>query len=287
MRQIAVLSGKGGTGKTFLSASLSWIAEDSVVADCDVDASNLHLLLRPTVRATHEFTGGRIASIDRDRCTGCGKCVSSCRFEAISLYASVANVDAVACEGCGVCGLVCPVDAPVFSAAKSGSWFESDGPRGPMVHAHLEPGEENSGKLVELVRRAAYDRAVSTGARWVIIDGPPGTGCAAKSAVTGVDFAILVTEPTVSGVHDLRRIASLVDFFSIPGGVVVNKSTIHPQTTNAIRGFVSDIGLTWLGEIPFNRSVAESVAALTPYTAFRDDQISRRIAEIWDLVRSL
>jgi MinD superfamily P-loop ATPase len=286
MKQIAVLSGKGGTGKTFVAASLSWIAENSVAADCDVDASNLHLLLQPTIRKTHAFSGGSVAHIERDRCIGCGDCVDHCRFEALSMAHSVAVVDAIACEGCGVCAFVCPVDAPVLAEQRSGSWYESDGPRGPMVHARLDPGEENSGKLVELVRRAAHEHAVTAGAAWVIIDGPPGTGCAAKSAVTGVDFAVLVTEPTVSGVHDLKRIASLLEFFSVPGGLVVNKSTIHPATTNSIRELAVELELEWLGEIPFSRSVAESVAALTPYTASHENEISERIAEIWGKIRT-
>lgn len=285
MKQIVVLSGKGGTGKTFVSASLAWLAENAVIADCDVDASNLHLLLHPTIVRAHAFSGGSTARIAPDVCTGCEACVGACRFGAISMRSgsgpAVAVVHELSCEGCGVCRAVCPVDAPSFAPSESGRWFESTTSRGPMVHAHLFPGEDNSGKLVAIVRRAAKQHAEADAAAWTIIDGPPGTGCAAKSAVTGADFALLVTEPTVSGIRDLGRTMDLLDFFGVPGGVVVNKSTIRPETADRIKALAAERGMLHLGDIPFSRRVAETVAALEPYPAARDDDITERLRRVW------
>jgi MinD superfamily P-loop ATPase len=284
-KQIVILSGKGGTGKTFVSAALAWLADTPVVADCDVDAANLHLLLHPKVKQTHAFSGGKVAVVDTSRCTACGRCVEACRFQAVALPRNgAAIVDPVACEGCGVCALVCPTNAPSLSTADSGRWYESDTDAGEMVHADLFPGEENSGKLVELVRRGARRRAEVLGARWAIIDGPPGTGCAPKSATTGVDYAVLVTEPTVSGVHDLARVIDLAEFFGVPMGIVVNKSTIHPPTTRSIEQLATERSIDWLGEIPFRRAVADTIAHALPYPAAHDDDITARLRQIWSLV---
>jgi len=286
VKQMVILSGKGGTGKTFVSASLACIAENAVFADCDVDAANLHLLLGPEVRETYDFTGGRVAEVAEDVCTGCSVCVHKCRFDAISMRPK-ATIDPVACEGCGVCGLVCPVDAVSYRRSDAGQWYVSSTQYGPMVHASLHAGEENSGKLVQQVRERARQEAEEGEKEWVLIDGPPGTGCPVMSAMTGVDFVVLVTEPTVAGAHDLKRVVDLAEHFSIPVGLVVNKSTINPDGVAELREFAEERKIRYLGEIPYDRKVVDSVADLKPYACHYDDEIAAELRSVWDAVRSV
>ena len=287
MKQIVVLSGKGGTGKTFVTSSLAAIAENTVFADCDVDAANLHLMLSPHVREEHRFVAGVVARVDGDTCTGCGACVSNCRFEAITMRNGVAVVDPIACEGCGVCALVCPEAAVTLTEEEAGAWYRSDTRCGPLVHASLNPGAENSGKLVEQVRRAALEEARVSGADWVLIDGPPGTGCAPKSAITGTDLVLLVTEPTASGAHDVERVARLARFFSIPMAMLVNKSTLDAERTEELRAFAQERGIAWLGTLPFDRKVADAVTNLRLYPREHDDDISRMLRTSWARLREI
>jgi MinD superfamily P-loop ATPase len=287
VKQIVVLSGKGGTGKTFVTSSLASIAEQAVFADCDVDAANLHLMLAPTVRSEETFVAGVVATIDADRCTACGICVEHCRFDAIELREPTAVVDPVACEGCGVCHLVCPEGAVRLERDDAGSWYRSDTAFGPLVHALLSPGAENSGKLVEVVRRAAVDEAARVRAEWVVIDGPPGIGCSAKSAITGTDFVLLVTEPTVSGAHDVERVVQLAEFFRVPMGMIVNKSTLDRGRTEELREFARTRDIAWLGEIPFDRSIVDAVTALKAYPLVHDNAISRMLRTSWERIREL
>jgi len=307
MKQIVILSGKGGTGKTFVSASLACLAEDAVFADCDVDAANLHLLLAPEVKETHEFKGGRVAELDESACTGCGICVEHCRFDALSMAAApaapaapadlgagpaagsssggpqtaVAQVDPVACEGCGVCGLVCPTDAFSFRTSDAGRWFVSDTKFGPMVHAHLFAGEENSGKLVQEVRSNARTLGEDREKDWVVIDGPPGTGCAVMSAMTGVDMVVLVTEPTTAGIHDVKRVINVAMHFGIPVGMVINKSSINPDMAEELRTFATEKKIRYLGDIPYDKRIVDSVADLKPYACSFDDDIADRLKAVW------
>lgn len=283
MKQIVVVSGKGGSGKTFVSSSFAALAEDSVFADCDVDAANLHLMLHPTGEACEPFASGTAAVVDADRCTACGACEEACRFNAISLPepGSPAVVDPIACEGCGVCKLVCRPDAISLVEQERGTWCRSATGFGPLVYAHLQPGEENSGKLVDQVRRAAADTAAAREAELVVIDGPPGTGCAAKSAITGTDYVVIVAEPTVSGVHDMLRVLELTEHFRIPAGLIVNKADLSPRQTEALRAIAAERGVAYLGEIPFSRSVPEALTRLEPYPRRRNDAITHRLAEIW------
>jgi len=309
MKQIVILSGKGGTGKTFVSASLACIAGNSVVADCDVDAANLHLLLHPRIAETFEFQGGKIAQIHTDLCTGCGLCVDSCRFDALRMGESkspdgaeriqggpnshsssgrsipgVAIVDPVACEGCRVCGEVCPEGAFTFRTSDAGRWYTAETDFGPMVHAHLFAGEENSGKLVQEVRTKAKDLGEKEGKNYVLIDGPPGTGCAVMSAMTGVDLVVLTTEPTVAGIHDAKRVVQLAGHFNIPVGMIVNKSTINLEKTAELKEFAREQGFQFLGEIPYDKRVVDSVADLQPYVCAHDDEISQRLRNIWERI---
>lgn len=298
MKQIVILSGKGGTGKTFVSASLACIAEESVIADCDVDAANLHLLMHPERTGTYEFSGGKIAEVNAGRCTGCGLCVDSCRFDALSMVSDgqpgnrgpagpagpaekIAEVDPVACEGCGVCGLVCPEGAFSFRTSDAGRWYTAETKFGPMVHAHLFAGEENSGKLVQEVRTKARSLGEELDKKYVLIDGPPGTGCAVMSAMTGVDLIVLTTEPTVAGIHDAKRVVQLAGHFSIPVGMIVNKSTINLEKTAELKEFAGAQKIRYFGEIPYDRRVVDSVADLQPYVCMHEDEITRRLRTIW------
>ncbi|MFW5850126.1 MAG: ATP-binding protein [Spirochaetota bacterium] len=287
MKQIVVVSGKGGSGKTFVSSSFAALAENTVFADCDVDAANLHIMLQPTEGDCESFVSGHAAVVDPARCTSCGACEEACRFGAISLATPLhrATVDPIACEGCGVCALVCQADAISMVAQERGRWCRSRTRFGPLVHAHLEPGEENSGKLVDQVRRAASAVAAETDAELVLIDGPPGTGCAAKSAVTGTDYVLVVAEPTLSGIHDAERVLRLAAHFGIPVGLVVNKADLSPHHTEALRALARDRSLDYLGEIPFSRSVPEALTRLEPYPLREPDRVTEELDRIWTAVR--
>ncbi|MGB3113344.1 MAG: ATP-binding protein, partial [Candidatus Omnitrophota bacterium] len=232
MKQIVVISGKGGTGKTVLTASLAALAKNKVMADCDVDAADLHLLLKPSIKERHEFKSGATAFIDKRLCTECGRCVAVCRFDAVSEdYA----IDPVACEGCGFCYYACPVNAIKMQENATGEWYISDTRFGPLVHAKLGIGEENSGKLVTLVRQKAKEIAEKQRFDWVIIDGSPGIGCPVIASLSGVDFALVVTEPTLSGLHDADRVIKVARHFNIPVKVVINKYDLNVDMTNRIK----------------------------------------------------
>jgi len=288
-QQITVYSGKGGTGKTSFTAALAALATDCVFADCDVDAANLHLILKPVITGQHLFRGGKNAVVDGSKCTGCGVCVSSCRYGAITLAGAPvkAAIDPYSCEGCKVCVRICPEQAIRLEQQDSGFRYDADTAYGPFVFAELHPGEENSGKLITEVRKAAQDRAESEGKGLCIIDGPPGTGCAVMASLTGADLAIIVTEPTVSGIHDMDRAVQVAEHFTIPVAVVVNKSTINIEKTREIRKTCSGRNIPYLGEIPYSRKVVDAVSSLVPYVEYAEDEISDAIKEIWQGVQGL
>lgn len=254
-RQVTVLSGKGGTGKTTVVASLACFANRPIIADCDVDASNLSLVLGGTVRASHPFIGSLKAVIDPERCVRCGKCEEHCHFLAITDF----QVDPMTCEGCAVCRLVCPADAIVLKEAVSGDIYIRDTPYGTLVDAEMLPGEPNSGKLAARVRAISMDEARLKDNELLLIDGPPGTGCPVISSVTGADLTIVVTEPTVSGGHDLNRIISLADHFSIPAAVIINKWDLNPALTQELMDVCKRNGAMVLGIVPYDESVAEAI----------------------------
>lgn len=251
MKEVVVMSGKGGTGKTSLTAAFANLAGRCAVTDCDVDAADLHLVLAHEVVERHEFADASIAVIDPRRCQQCGQCMDLCRFGAITLdpYGQFA-VDRLACEGCGVCARWCPSGAIVMQQVVSGTWFQSKTRVGPMFHAQLTVGAENSGRLVELIRRRAREAAANSGIELVITDGPPGVGCPAISAVTGATYAVLVTEPTVSGIHDVERIAEVVNQLGVPAGVVVNQADLNPVASEQLVRWAERRQMDVLGSVP-------------------------------------
>jgi MinD superfamily P-loop ATPase len=259
VREIAVISGKGGTGKTSVTASCAVLADNAVVADCDVDAADLHLVLGPQIEAQHEFSSGFQASVRPDACDGCGLCVEHCRFEALRIDDhAIPKVDPVACEGCGVCARICPQQAIELERRYCGQWFVSNSRCGPMVHARLGIAAENSGKLVSLVRAEARRKAAHGGHRLILIDGPPGVGCPVIASVTGATAVLLVTEPSVSGEHDVRRALELTRHFEIPAAVAVNRWDLCPEGTERIEVAALKLGARLAGRIRYDTTVTRA-----------------------------
>ncbi len=256
MKQIAVLSGKGGTGKTSITASFAVLAKKAVVADCDVDAPDLHMLLHPEIIKEQEFVGSQLAVIDKTKCVKCGLCRESCHFGAVK---SNFEVVPIACEGCGVCKVVCPVDAITLVPRVSGKAYTSKTKYGFMSHALLYPGESNSGKLVTLVRQNARILAGKENCDLIIIDGSPGIGCPVIASVTGVDAALVITEPTLSGIHDLERVIKLLDHFHVTPFVCINMYDVNVSNTNKILDFCKENGADVVGVIPFNPEVTQAM----------------------------
>lgn len=260
MKELVIISGKGGTGKTSLTASFAILAERPVLADCDVDAADLHLVLSPQIREAHEFWSGHVASIRQDDCTRCGICSTVCRYDAVAVDEGEAgvqkySVDPISCEGCGVCVRFCPEEAIDFPEGLCGQWMISDTRCGPMVHAHLGIAAENSGKLVSIVRQEARRLAEEGRHPLVIVDGPPGIGCPVIASLTGSSSVLVVTEPTVSGAHDLERVLSLTRHFEIPAAVCVNKWDLNAEMTEAIEAKARGAGARVAGRIRYDRSV--------------------------------
>lgn len=285
MKEITVISGKGGTGKTSLVASLVSLAQKPVVADCDVDAADLHLALDPRVKEAHDFSGGKTAEIMPDKCASCGKCYELCRFGAVikdenSKPAYV--IDHITCEGCGVCSYFCPEKAIAFEAAVNGQWFISDTRYGPMVHAKLGIAEENSGKLVALVRDQAKTIAENEGLSYVIVDGPPGIGCPVIASVTGTDYVLIVTEPTLSGEHDLERVMELINYFKIPAFLCINKYDINPGMSDKIEKKARSAGIKIVGRIRYDRAVTDAQIKKLPVVEFTDAPVAFDLKNMWN-----
>ncbi len=273
MREILVISGKGGTGKTTVTASLSRLFSKVVMCDCDVDAPDLHLLLKPQIEKKFNFVGGGKARIDGERCVKCGKCVEVCEFDAIG---ENFVVDPISCEGCGVCVWNCPENAIEFKDSVSGEYFISKIANGKMVHAQLFPGEENSGKLVTQVKKTGRAIAEEEEISDILIDGPPGVGCPVMASMGSVSLAIVVTEPTVSGIHDLKRILALCDQFKVKAKVVVNKADLNPEMSGEIREFCEVRNLEVLAEIPFSKNVNLALSVGKPIVEYKpDDEVSQ------------
>jgi MinD superfamily P-loop ATPase len=296
MKEVVIISGKGGTGKTSVTAAFACLAQRSVVADCDVDASDLHLLLAPTIRETHEFSGGRMARIRQDACKQCGICFEVCRFGAVVPAQSTEGapgvpawqVDAMACEGCGVCVYFCPEHAINLEPTLDGHWFLSDTRVGPMVHARMAAARENSGKLVALVRQAARSIALEQGFDLILVDGPPGTGCPVISSLTGVDHVVVVTEPTAAGVHDLQRVMELAGHFDAPMSLLINKADLNPAASRHIARYALEHQIGLLGEIPYDAVFTQAQLAQQSVVEYSDGPVSQAIGAAWRrLQRSL
>ncbi|MEW6363472.1 MAG: 4Fe-4S dicluster domain-containing protein [Acidobacteriota bacterium] len=286
-REIVVISGKGGTGKTSLTASFATLARQPVIADCDVDAADLHLVLAPRVIERHEFWSGHEAVIRPTECTACGACLEDCRFGAIKTDRQANgqitfSIDPMSCEGCGVCVRFCPVQAIEFRQRRCGEWMVSDTRCGPMVHAQLGIAAENSGKLVSTVRRAARRVADESARTMVIVDGPPGIGCPVIASIAGADGVLVVTEPTRSGEHDLRRVLELARHFRIPSWVCVNKSDINPELTARIEEEARRLGSEVAGRIPWDPSVTGAQLAGASVVEYEDGPASNSIRTIWE-----
>jgi len=280
MKQIVVISGKGGTGKSVITGSFASLAKNKVMADCDVDAADLYLLLHPAVKETHKFSGGKTAFIDERRCSQCGKCQEVCRFEAIDNYV----VDPISCEGCGVCFHICPEKAIKMVDDLSGKWFISETKYGPFVHAKLGIAEENSGKLVTLVRQNAKLIAEKEKRDFVIIDGPPGIGCPVIASLSGVDIALIVTEPTLSGIHDLERIVGVARHFGIKGAVCINKYDLNLIITQKIEEYCRHNSIELVGKIPFDISVIEALVRGLPIVEYSNNQVTHEIKNLWEQI---
>jgi MinD superfamily P-loop ATPase len=292
MKQLVILSGKGGTGKTSLAAAFAHLASQShlanrtVLADADVDAANLELVLQPRLVEQEDFRGGQVAVIDQDTCASCGDCVTVCRFDAIhftddGLYV----VDPIACDGCAACVYQCPTGSISMQEQVAGKFYVSESRYGPLYHAGLHPGKENSGKLVTLVKQRARLRALDEGRQLVLVDGPPGIGCPVISAASGADLALIVAEPTVAGVHDMKRILQATEHFHLHALVCINKADIYPLGTKLIEAYCWDNDFEIAGKIPFDETVTEAMVHGEPVTAYRPDApASRAIANVWHSV---
>lgn len=283
MKQLTVVSGKGGTGKTTITASFAVLAKHTIVADCDVDAPDLHMLLHPETIKSQEFKGSKIALIEESKCTKCGVCRQKCAFEAITQNL---KVDPIACEGCGVCRMLCPVSAITMTDRTSGYAYISKTKYGFMAHAKLKPGEANSGKLVTLVRQNASMLAKEKNSDLIIIDGSPGTGCPVIASISGVDAGLAVTEPTVSGIHDLERVLLLMKHFKVCPLVCINMYDINKDNTARIENFCRKNRIDIVGKIPFDQIVTEAmVCGKTVVEYSPQSEVSKEIKNVWDITR--
>ncbi len=293
IEEIVVISGKGGTGKTSLTASFALICGDeAVIADCDVDASDMHLLLNPVIQKQEDFYSGKEAEIHQKDCIACGKCLEVCRFDAV-LFSDNGDgeysIDTVSCEGCGYCAQVCPSSAIEMNDALAGEWYvsriRSDA---TMVHARLGTGADNSGKLVARVKNLAKEIAVKDSRELVLVDGSPGIGCPVVSSLSGADYVVMVTEPTISGLHDLKRLHELVSRFHIRGGVIVNKADLNLRVSEQIREFAECEEIGFLGTLPYddNFSAAMVKGLSIIEEPFSDSPAAHELRKIWDRIRN-
>lgn len=287
LKQMVVLSGKGGTGKTSITAALAHLAVEgeagipAVLVDADVDAANLGLVLKPVIAERHEFWGGSLAEIDPQRCQTCGACADVCRYDAV-IPGIVYAIDPTACDGCAACVYACPEQAICMVQQLEGEWFRSQTSCGPLFHAELYPGRENSGKLVTLIKQHAKLLAGDMQIPLVIIDGPPGIGCPVISASAGANLALVVTEPSLSGLHDLQRALSMLLHFKMQGLVVINKADLYPQGSHDIYDYAAQQGVEIIGEVPFDTTIVTAMVQGQPVTAYQPQcPAARALCSLW------
>ena len=291
MKELIVISGKGGTGKTSIVAAFAGLAKNAVFADCDVDAADLHLILNPKIRQTTDFSGGKQASIISEKCIGCGKCKELCKFDAINLKGpanEIVNktftVDSISCEGCKVCVEFCPVNAIEFNDSINGQWFISDTRFGTMVHAKLGIAEENSGKLVSLIRKEAKQIATEQNSDFIIVDGSPGIGCPVIASITGADLVLVVTEPTMSAQHDLERVIELTKHFKIPVAICINKFDINPEKAAEIETKAKQRNIKVIGNIPYDTAITKAQIAGQNIIEYSNNGVTKQIRSLWSSV---
>jgi len=291
MKQLIILSGKGGTGKTSVTAAFAHLAAQSgltdqvILADADVDAANLELVLQPRLMEQQDFKGGKVAVINQNTCASCGDCQAVCRFDAINYTDGLFVVDPIACDGCAACVYQCPSESITMHQQVAGKFYFSESHFGPLYHANLFPGQENSGKLVTLVKQRARLQALDENRELVIVDGPPGIGCPVISAVSGATLALIVTEPTVAGVHDMHRVLQTLQHFGVRALVCINKADIYPAGTDEIEAFCRARGIGTVGRIPFDLIVTSAMVVGKAVTDFRPQAPSSlAIVAVWEKV---
>lgn len=294
MKQLVILSGKGGTGKTSVTAAFSHLAVQgeqsvrAVLADADVDAANLELVLAPEMENRTDFWGGQVAQIDLQLCAGCGTCETVCRFDAVFEDDGEYWIDSIACDGCAACVYQCPEEAITMQPQLAGEWFRSQSRYGTLFHAALRPAQENSGKLVTVVKQNARLLAMDEDIPLVLVDGPPGIGCPVISAVSGADLALIVAEPTAAGVHDMERVLQTTDHFGIKALVCINKADIYPAGTAQIEAFCQEQKIEMVGRIPFDTTVTEAMVQGQPVTAYQPTTLSSQaLQDIWMKVSTI
>jgi MinD superfamily P-loop ATPase len=290
-KELVVLSGKGGTGKTSITAAFAALANRAVIADCDVDAADLHLVLEPKTVEEDVFLSGQEALIDPQKCTGCGVCLGYCNFGALRVAKdrqkdrNLYTVDPLECSGCGLCARFCPKGAISLRKRAAGRWSVSRTACGTFVHARLEIGGENSGKLVSLVRKKAQESAKKEGVQLILIDGPPGIGCPVIASLTGASHVLLVTEPTLSGLHDLERVLELAGHFRIPASIVINKHDLNPIMTKRIEETGRRSGAAVLGRIDYDDSVTKAQIEAKPVVDLAGSTAALQIRHLWQAMK--
>jgi len=286
MKQITVISGKGGTGKTSITSALATIAKNSVIADCDVDAADMFLIMKPHNIKTEKFPGGKVAVIDDKKCTNCGICKDLCNFDAISLVHNKMTVSDFACEGCELCMHACPEHAISMQQSDDSRWFIANTRFGPMIHARLGIAEDLSGKLVAIVREQAKKIAEKQNKDYILIDGPPGIGCSVIASLTGTDIAVIVTEPTQSGLHDLKRIAKLTQHFKVKSYAIINKFDINNNVSHIIENYCNDNNIDMIAKIPFDKTFVDAMISQQSIIEYNpDSEISKIIYSIWEKIK--
>lgn len=287
MKEIVVISGKGGTGKTSITASFAYLGgKDIVVADCDVDAADMHLLMKPDFAKSEDFYSGEIAIINQDICTACGECTDVCRFDAIPVINNQYIVQPLDCEGCGYCARICPVEAIKMEMQNVGRWYISNTRVGNiLVHAKLGIGAENSGKLVAKVKNEAKQIAKKNNKDFIIVDGSPGIGCPVVSSLSGANFVVLVTEPTVSGLHDLKRVYELVKKFNIKAGCIINKSDINLQVSGEIEEFLKKENIIHFSNLPYDEAFTNAMTNGQTIVEYGQNNLTAILTDNWNMIK--